>query len=229
MTIICPHCRTEYDAEASEYGRFVKCAICGQGFVAGTSAVKKLGETSSGANVRKATANIVSERVKNVDWKIQRASVKATTICFSLFLLVIAVVIFASELQKGIGRARAYRGDYSYDGVGSSSLYSLSSHTVGSPTPISANDTIKGALANVKSRYRQKLQNFGLAESYYDETNGICDLMLLDISSWTKFQIVYYRSSGQLEWSRSMPKNVAESLMQDRMFIDAYEKATLGK
>ena len=78
----------------------------------------------------------------------------------------------------------------------------------------------------MKSRYRQKLQNFGLTESYYDETNGICDLMLLDVSSWTKFQIVYYRSSGQLEWPRSMPKNVAESLMQDRMLIDAYEKAT---
>lgn len=33
----CPHCGTEYDAEASDYGRFVKCEICGKGFVVGTS------------------------------------------------------------------------------------------------------------------------------------------------------------------------------------------------
>jgi len=30
MDIICPHCGTEYDAEESEYGRFVKCEICGK-------------------------------------------------------------------------------------------------------------------------------------------------------------------------------------------------------
>ena len=38
MDIICPHCGTEYDAEEGEYGRFVKCEICGKGFVAGAGA-----------------------------------------------------------------------------------------------------------------------------------------------------------------------------------------------
>ena len=42
MTISCPHCRTEYDAEESEYGRFVKCEICGKGFVVGTSSFDKI-------------------------------------------------------------------------------------------------------------------------------------------------------------------------------------------
>lgn len=42
MNIKCPHCRTEYDAEESEYGRFVKCEICGKGFVVGTSSFDKM-------------------------------------------------------------------------------------------------------------------------------------------------------------------------------------------
>ena len=35
MNIKCPHCGTEYDAEDDEYGRFVKCTVCGKGFVVG--------------------------------------------------------------------------------------------------------------------------------------------------------------------------------------------------
>ena len=49
MNINCPHCGTEYDIDKSEYGRFVKCEICGKGFVAGTSAAKKLGEAANAA------------------------------------------------------------------------------------------------------------------------------------------------------------------------------------
>ncbi len=52
---------------------------------------------------------------------------------------------------------------------------------VGNAVPRSADETIARALANVKSRYRAKLDHYGLAESYFDETCGICDLMLLDI------------------------------------------------
>lgn len=44
MDINCPHCGTEYDAEESEYGKFVKCEVCGKGFVAGTSGAKKRNE-----------------------------------------------------------------------------------------------------------------------------------------------------------------------------------------
>ena len=42
--------------------------------------------------------------------------------------------------------------------------------------PQSAESAISGALANVKSRYRAKLGHYGLAEEYFDETNGACDL-----------------------------------------------------
>ena len=52
--------------------------------------------------------------------------------------------------------------------------------------------------------------------------------MLLDVNSWTKYQIVYYRASNQLEWPRTMPKDTAELLIHDRMLMDTYEKA-LGK
>ncbi|MGN0833944.1 MAG: hypothetical protein ACI4RD_09905 [Kiritimatiellia bacterium] len=89
--------------------------------------------------------------------------------------------------------------------------------------PPSAEEAIRGALANVKSRYHGKLSRYGLQESYFDETSGICDLMLLDVDSWTKYQIVYYRSTGQIERPRMMPKSVAEGLMQDRLIIHQYE------
>ena len=52
--------------------------------------------------------------------------------------------------------------------------------------------------------------------------------MLLDVGSWTKYQIVYYRTTGDIEWPRMMPKGVAEDLMQDRLVIHAYEMS-LGK
>ena len=100
------------------------------------------------------------------------------------------------------------------------------SRSAGYESPKSADEAIAGALANVRSRYRASLQRYGLTESYYDETGGICDLMLLDVNSWTKYQIVFYRSSGQLEWPRTMPKDVAELLMHDRMLIDTYEKTS---
>lgn len=53
MTITCPHCRTEYDAEESEYGRFVKCEICGKGFVIRTSSLNR-GEAPSTLYTRSA-------------------------------------------------------------------------------------------------------------------------------------------------------------------------------
>ena len=94
--------------------------------------------------------------------------------------------------------------------------------------PPSAETAIAGALANVKSRYRAKLDHYGLSESYFDETSGICDLMLLDVQSWTKYQIVYYRATDEISWPRMMPKGVAKDLMQDRLLIQKYE-LVLGK
>ena len=94
--------------------------------------------------------------------------------------------------------------------------------------PPSAETAIAVALANVKSRYRAKLDHYGLSESYFDETSGICDLMLLDVQSWTKYQIVYYRATDEISWPRMMPKGVAKDLMQDRLLIQKYE-LVLGK
>ena len=98
--------------------------------------------------------------------------------------------------------------------------------TSGYRPPKNAGEAIAGALANARNRYRQNLSRLGLTESYYDETGGICDLMLLDADTWTKYQIVYYRSTDQLERPRTMPKDVAEMLMHDRMTIDTYEKVS---
>lgn len=89
--------------------------------------------------------------------------------------------------------------------------------------PRSAEEAITGALANVRSRYQAKLSRYGLTESYFDETIGICDLMLLDVNSWTKYQIVYYRTTDQIEWPSTMPKTIAKDLIQDRLIIHAYE------
>ena len=94
--------------------------------------------------------------------------------------------------------------------------------------PSSAEGAIRGALENVRSRYRNRLYRYGLTESYFDETFGICDLMLIDVPTWTKYQIVYYRATGQIEWPRMMPKAVAEDLIQDRMMIHEYE-LVIGK
>lgn len=55
-------------------------------------------------------------------------------------------------------------------------LCAASAFGAGSVQPQSAESAISGALANVKSRYRAKLGHYGLAEEYFDETNGACDL-----------------------------------------------------
>ena len=79
--------------------------------------------------------------------------------------------------------------------------------------PKGAEEVIAGALANVRSRYCARLDRLGFTESYFDETSGVCDLMLLEVGSWMKYQIVYYRATGDIEWPRMMPKGVAEDLM----------------
>ena len=78
----------------------------------------------------------------------------------------------------------------------------------GSAQPQSAEAAIAGALANVKSRYRAMLDHYGLTESYFDETSGICDLMLLDVQSWTKYQIVYCTRSLNLRRRRNPPSRI---------------------
>ena len=89
--------------------------------------------------------------------------------------------------------------------------------------PRSAKEAIAGALVNVRNRYHAKLDHYGLTESYFDDTSGICDLMLIENQRWMKYQIVYYRSTDEISWPRTMPKGVAKDLMQDRLLIQKYE------
>ena len=107
-------------------------------------------------------------------------------------------------------------------------LCAASAFGAGGTYPQNAEEAITGALANLKGRYRAKLDHYGLTESYFDETGGICDLMLLDVQTWTKYQIVYYRATDEISWPRMMPKGVAKGLMQDRLIIHKYE-LVLGK
>ena len=88
MDIICPHCGTEYDAEEGEYGRFVKCEICGNGFVAGASIAKRVvmdsdvASTSHGSTDHNRRGNgamrqtgkltcLMKARISHAPWQIQ--------------------------------------------------------------------------------------------------------------------------------------------------------------
>lgn len=33
METMCPYCGMEFDVDDSEFGRYVKCVVCGKGFV----------------------------------------------------------------------------------------------------------------------------------------------------------------------------------------------------
>ena len=243
MIAKCPHCGTEFDAEDSEYGRFVKCAICGKGFIAGVLSSKRRVEASWARRMKIPPNDQGAERVwreketlvqsnKKARFRKLIASVpwiaRSSTVCLFVSAVVLALVA-GIVLYVGYDSARErmeeLRDDDYTDDDDSLPSYG-GSHSSGYESPKRADVAIAGALANVRSRYRANLQRYGLTESYYDETGGICDLMLLDVNSWTKYQIVFYRSSGQLEWPRTMPKGVAELLMHDRMLIDTYEKTS---
>lgn len=388
MQTQCPHCGTEYDAEESEYGRFVKCAVCGKGFVAGTLTTRRR-RTSVGVTTETAepvarpshaervtmpnsqnmangvqegrggrsarsqsldfttgSVDSVAEVVEHVPHQtspiqrlLQRLASAPWTVLFSTIFLYVfglllalltfftskppssfvqAVVLLAisaavtftlvrfnfvrwllvvwgtfnlvvlicgakdcawawpfhisfivvaillmlkpthqwygsgAEIDWGADIKSCQRISmlaavlavvagvvlyFKYDSVrnrtrqqreddyASSSTYRPSLSSDYTP-PKSAEESIAGALANVKHRYKQNLSRLGLTESYYNETSGICDLMLLDVKNWTKYQIVYYRSTNYLEWPQMMPKDIAELLMSDRMMIDTYEKAS---
>lgn len=344
MDIKCPHCGTEYEVADEDFGRFVKCEICGKGFVVGTFAAREVRDTTNASdgefkedkgfgrkifewNIAKSPKT--AKMLASAPWTIQFSTVYllvfglmfagcvlltskspsfipalvvfAITIsvgfalvrfnfvrwllvlwgAFNLILLIfgsgdfnwlwpfnvsfVAVAVLLSmntsrqwykngptvnasadfmsyyrmvgiavvlAIMAGIVLYAGYNSarkkicssrdeSFTYDSYAPSSYSLPSSCSQSSPT--SARDAVSGALENVRRRYNAKLSRYGLTESYFDETSGICDLMLLDVASWTKYQIVYYRSTGQIEWPRIMPKNVAEDLMEDRLLICTYE------
>lgn len=74
MDITCPHCRTEYDAEESEYGRYVKCQICGSGFVVGQSQsaslknVQSSSDTDSRVGQNGKPMRLLRKKMQNFNW-----------------------------------------------------------------------------------------------------------------------------------------------------------------
>ena len=87
----------------------------------------------------------------------------------------------------------------------------------------SAREAIQGALNNVRSRYRNTLDYYGLEEWYYKETNGICSLKLVPHGRVVYLWIYYFRGNDTIEYPQMMPKGLAQRLISDRMMIDSYE------
>lgn len=97
--------------------------------------------------------------------------------------------------------------------------------TTGNNHPANAKEAIRSARENVKRRYHQNLERLYLAESLYYERENMCELILIHPSGdSTLYHIRYWKSSNQLEWSRSIPKYVAEQFISDRMLISDYTK-----
>ena len=76
ITINCPHCGTEYEADRSDFGRFVACEECGEGFVIGQTGERRDDEpVKEPEKMRQAVAVVgalgkaVSEEVGKVAWR----------------------------------------------------------------------------------------------------------------------------------------------------------------
>ena len=81
----------------------------------------------------------------------------------------------------------------------------------GYSTQMSAKESMKGALENVKKRYWRNLDRFNLVESLFYDREDLCELILVEpIGDSPLYKIRYWKSSNQLERSRLMPKDVAE-------------------
>ena len=92
---------------------------------------------------------------------------------------------------------------------------------------MSAKESMKGALENVKKRYWRNLDRFNLVESLFYDREDLCELILVEpVGDSPLYKIRYWKSSKQLEWSRLMPRDVAEQFIHDRMLIYAYTKMT---
>ena len=87
-----------------------------------------------------------------------------------------------------------------------------------------ASEAIRGALDNVRHRYNQALDYYGLSELYYGETRGICALKLDKPGRAEPLSILYVKSDNTIEYSQVLPKGLAQQLINDRMLIDSYQR-----
>lgn len=104
MNIKCPHCGTEYDAEESEYGRFVKCEVCGKGFVAGTSGAKKHNEMIGATRSAASTDATREQETTILRLKPSLAPIIAKLVVFSVPLLPFSLMfLFGDGLARVVG------------------------------------------------------------------------------------------------------------------------------
>ena len=144
--------------------------------------------------------------------------------CAVVLALIMGSFLYAgySSERKRIRESRD--ADYACREGGSSSPIS-SGTTSSSGSPANAKEAIRGALANVRERYRQNLRRFDLVESLYVDRKDLCQLILVEpIGDTPLYTIRYCKESKTLEWPRIMSKDVAEQFIHDRMLMDAYEK-----
>lgn len=263
MNIKCPHCGTEYDAEEGEYGRFVKCTVCGKGFVVGAVTVHpnatkgvatNVAIDESRSNMRQHSRSRLPAKRRSPWVRTEGAGAAArqlrahaqekdngyrvptAIIVVGLFIVVgiVASIVLPKlnsvatrvawksrqpeTMQRNNGRA--------HQGRNSSSPTPTYETSSSFSSPANAKEAIRGALANVKERYRQNLRRFDLVESLYVDRKDLCQLILVEpIGDTPLYTIRFWKDSKTLEWSRIMSKEIAEQFIHDRMLMDAYEKA----
>lgn len=142
------------------------------------------------------------------------------------------------EIRSCVDSARLVRREVSEDderyvgafknGKRKAKDFSLSSLSHSINPEDSAEDAIKGALANVRSRYRSTLDYYGLTEVHYENNRTVCVLCLSRGNAMPDGQITYHKEVDLLEWPSFVPKGLAQQLLQDRMLIEQYTK-TVGK
>ena len=90
--------------------------------------------------------------------------------------------------------------------------------------PSSASEAIRGALDNVRRRYQNKLDYFGLTELCYVGRKDVCSLDLDMPGRAAPLHILYDRADNSIQYPQVIPKGLAQQLIGDRMLIDSYQK-----
>ena len=88
----------------------------------------------------------------------------------------------------------------------------------------SASEALRGALDNVRHRYDQILDYYGLTELCYVGRRDVCSLDLDMPGRAAPLHILYDRADKSIQYPQVMTKGVAQQLIGDRMLIDSYQK-----
>ena len=157
-------------------------------------------------------------------------SCRRTSRIASVLAVIAGVILFVGFNSERVRTTRnknhSYGGQFSSSSHPSPSIPSeTSSATSSYLSPANAKEGMNDALENVRKRYRRNLERFNLVESFFCDREDLCQLVLVEpIGDGTLYHIRYWKSSNWFEWSRFMPKDVAEQFLHDRMLIYAYTK-----